>query len=94
MFRWSWRKLIFFKLHKDEVDMLFVGSSHIFQGFTPKVFDETLPPGTNQVNRDAFAQLARDFAARNIALSGGNSCDYKRFRRRTGAPQYTALRIR
>ncbi len=35
-------KLDFFQQHKDEYDTLFVGSSRIFHGISPKVFDETL----------------------------------------------------
>jgi hypothetical protein len=35
-------KLAFFEQHKDEFDTVFVGTSHIYRGVSPEVFDETL----------------------------------------------------
>jgi hypothetical protein len=35
-------KLAFFEKHKDEIDTVFVGTSRIYRGVSPEVFDETL----------------------------------------------------
>ena len=35
-------KLAYFSRHKDEFDVLFIGSSRVYRGVVPQVFDATL----------------------------------------------------